>query len=131
MSFRADRIRHIAFDSRASDCQCEDFDYCLLLDRGAELAIVPGARLMHMTSPKEREDYHWIRRSALSYAFLFQKHFALRWADRLRFGWLCVGLGLVATIASLRRLSSEPWRTCVNSLREGFSAARQSLSAGR
>jgi GT2 family glycosyltransferase len=128
MSFRSERVRSIPFDVRASDCQCEDYDYCVLLGEKRRLVIVVGARLKHMVSPKGREASHWIRRFALSYAFLFRKHYFARRIDHVRFGWLCIGLGLIATVAGLRRFSLEPWRTYVSSVQEGMAAARESLS---
>jgi len=127
MSFCSELIRHIPFDVRASDCQCEDFDYCILLGNDTRLVIVPSARLKHMASPQARQESHWIRRYALSYAFIYRKHFSSRLIDRVRYYWLHLGLGLIAATASLHRFSLEPWRTYVTSTQEGFAAARESL----
>jgi GT2 family glycosyltransferase len=129
MSFRADAIRNIRFDEGAGDCHCEDTDVCLLLGKSARLVIAPRARLEHMISPKARERAHWIRLPTLSYAFLYRRHFTARTPDRLRFYWLCVGLGFMAGMSSLRRFSLEPWRTFVSALREGLSAGRKPASA--
>jgi GT2 family glycosyltransferase len=129
MSFRAEAMRNIRFDEGAGDCYCDDTDVCLVLGKNARLVIAPHARLQHLISPKAREAAHPIRRPAISQAFLFRRHFDARWVDRIRFYWFCAGLALMASMASLRRFSLEPWRTFVSALREGLSAGRESASA--
>jgi len=131
MSMRADAVRGVQFDERAGVCQCEDTDYCLALGKNARLLIAPRARLQHLKSPAARPVAHPIQRPALSYAFLFRKHFDARLLDRIRFYWLCAGLALMAIMASVRRGSLEPWRTFACALPQGLAAGRESADAAR
>jgi GT2 family glycosyltransferase len=125
MSFRAESIRGHRFDENLRGVSDgEDVDFCTRLGPDAVLAIAPRARLVHKASPIGRSQDHWVRRFAQANTYLYHRNWKFDLGNRLSFAWLNVGLGLVATFASLRRISAAPWRTFIQSAREGRSASR-------
>jgi GT2 family glycosyltransferase len=119
MSFRADLVREMRFDDKlwgVSDG--EDVDFCARLKSGTVLVIAPNARLEHRTSPIGRLRDHWLRKSARANFYLYAKNWKTGIVNRLCFCWLSVGYLIVATVASLRRGSLEPWRALLTGVRE-------------
>jgi GT2 family glycosyltransferase len=120
MSFRAAPIRGLRFDENLQGVSDgEDVDFCARLRPGAVLLIAPRARLVHHQSPMGRSKTHALRRFSRANCYLYQKHWRKGTFHRLFFMWLCVGLGLAASIASLRRGSLDPWRALAQGMREG------------
>ena len=111
MSFRADAIRGSYFDENLKGVSDgEDVDFCAQMGSKALLLIAPRARLVHKSSPIERLQDHWMRRYARGNLFLYHKHWSKSLSNRLCYIWLWFGFCTVATIASARRFSLEPWR---------------------
>ncbi len=120
MSFRAAPIRSLRFDENLKGVSDgEDVDFCARLRPGAVLLITPRARLAHHQSPVGRSKTHSLRRFARANCYLYEKHWRKCAFHRLYFMWFCVGLGLGASVASLRRGSLDPWRALVQGMREG------------
>jgi GT2 family glycosyltransferase len=120
MSFRAQTIRGMQFDENLHGVSDgEDVDFCVRLRPGALLMIAPRARLCHKQSPIGRSSAHPIKRLAQANCYLYKKHWQDKFLNRLHFGWLIAGLGLAVSVASVRRVSLEPWRTLIEGIREG------------
>jgi GT2 family glycosyltransferase len=120
MSFRPDVVRDIRFDDKLRGVSDgEDVDFCVRLNPDTVLVIAPRARLEHKASPAGRLRDHWLRRSARSNFFLYEKNWKTGLANRVCILWLTLGYSLVATIASLRRMSLQPWRSFLVGVREG------------
>jgi glucosyl-dolichyl phosphate glucuronosyltransferase len=120
MSFRADAIRDIQFDENLSGVSDgEDVDFCAHLEPRSLLMITPKARLVHNQSPTGRSQKHWTSREVKSNHYLYYRNWRSGVFNRLCFSWLNLGYGIVATFASLRRGSLEPWRDLVEGMREG------------
>jgi len=111
MSFRADVIRGRWFDENLRGVSDgEDVDFCMQLGSAMKLVMAPRARLEHWHSPVGRLRDHWLRRSVRGNFFLYKKNWNKGFFNRLCYGWLLVGYCFVATVASVRRWSLEPWR---------------------
>lgn len=111
MSFRASAVREMRFDENLRGVsEGEDVDFCCRLPAGSRLVICPRARLVHMMSPQGRAKDHWLRRMVLGTHFLYRKNWRHGIIKRMWFLWLNVGCALLATVASGRRGSWEPWR---------------------
>jgi GT2 family glycosyltransferase len=121
MSFRASVARLGRFDTRIRDA--EDLDFCLNLAGNPVLVITPKARLQHVSSPVGRAQDLWVEKLAASQSFLYQKNWRDRMRNRMYFAWLCVGLGLAATVSGLRRFSLKPWRATLAGMRKGYDTA--------
>jgi len=125
MSFRAERIRSHRFDENlAGVCDGEDVDFCERLGPDEALVIAPRARLVHKASPIGRAREHWLLRFAKANCYLYHRNWQSGFANRFAFAWLKMGLGIVASLASLRRLSLGPWRALLEGTREGLRIAR-------
>ena len=124
MAFRAEAICHHCFDENLRGVsEGEDVDLCMRLGPAARLFITPRARLVHNSSPTGRLQDHWSRRLARGLHFLYLVHWKQGLRNRLCFAWFYVGLGLVATLASVRRLSLSPWKALSLGMGEGKQAA--------
>jgi len=115
MSFRSKVIQNHFFETNLDQhfrgvSDGEDIAYCEKLGGKTELRITPRARLRHNRSPVGRLTDHWLRRHARANIFLYTAYWNKSVLDKLDYGWLRVGYWLVATVASARRLSFEPWR---------------------
>jgi glucosyl-dolichyl phosphate glucuronosyltransferase len=111
MSFRAEAIRGRHFDEGLHGVgDGEDVDFCMGLDPGTVLLVTPRARLEHHHSPMQRLQDHWLRRHARGNLFLYQKHWNNRLSNKFCYAWLRLGYGIVALLASARRLSFAPFR---------------------
>jgi glucosyl-dolichyl phosphate glucuronosyltransferase len=120
MSFRADAVRDIQFDENLSGVSDgEDVDFCAHLKPRSLLLITPKARLVHNQSPTGRSQKHWTSREAKSNHYLYYRNWRSGVFNRLCFSWLNFGYGIVASFASLRRGSLEPWSDLLEGMREG------------
>jgi GT2 family glycosyltransferase len=128
MSFRAEVVREMRFDENLKGVSDgEDVDFCARLGHERLLLIAPTARLVHNHSPSERLRDHWLRRSARGNFFFYQKNWNVGFKNKLCYAWLWTGYILVASFASLRRYSLDPWRA----LRTGSLEAKVSCSRHR
>jgi GT2 family glycosyltransferase len=124
MSFRADALGGVRFDENLSGVSDgEDVDFCAHLAPGSLLLITPKARLIHNQSPSGRSQKHWTCREGKSNHYLYYRNWNKGIGNRLSFYWLNLGYGLVATFASLRRGSLQPWRELLEGLDEGRAVA--------
>jgi hypothetical protein len=89
-----------------------------VLLRGS-LVIAPEARLVHHRSPVGRSSEHHLRREVRADVYLYGKHWRRGVTNRLCLGWLLLGYGVQATLASLFRRNREPWRSLFRGVREG------------
>ncbi|MGH9438265.1 MAG: glycosyltransferase family 2 protein [Terriglobia bacterium] len=119
MSFRAEAIRGLRFDGNLRGVSDgEDVDFCARLGSQAILMITPRARLVHNHSPAGRERDHWLRRVSRSQHYLYRRNWNHGSINRISFLWLNTGYALIATLASVRRLSWEPWRALRAGIRD-------------
>jgi len=129
MSFRAQAIRGMHFDENLHGvCDGEDIDFCARMKPGTQLAIAPAARLIHNASPVGRSQEHWLQRTTQASCYLFHRNYNTGLANQLCYGWLTLGLGLVAVFASLRRGSFAPWRTFREAARKGLGVKKHLVS---
>lgn len=127
MSFRAEAMQGTYFDENLKGVSDgEDVDFCARLPRGSVLLLAPSARLVHKGSPVERLQDHWMRRYARGNFFLYHKHWNETLSNRICYWWLWLGFSAVATTASARRWSLEPWRALLRGAREARQAIPQS-----
>lgn len=130
MSFRASAVKHLRFDENLRGVsEGEDVDFCCRLPAGSRLVICPRARLAHMMSPQGRANDHWLNRMVLGTHFLYRKNWRRGVINRLWFLWLNLGCGLLATAASARRGSLEPWRDLLAGMAEARNRARRTPPA--
>ncbi len=123
MSFRADVIRGKRFDKNLHGVSDgEDVDFCIQLGSATRLLIAPRARLEHRHSPIGRLGDHWLRRHARGNLFLYRKNWNRGLLNKLSYKWLWLGYSAVATAASCRRLSLDPWRALRLGAREASNA---------
>jgi GT2 family glycosyltransferase len=128
MSFRGDAIRGRCFDENLCGVSDgEDVDFCARLGPDALLVIAPRARLVHKKSPIGRAQEHWLRRFARANYYLYHRNWERGFRNGLAFVWLNMGLGLVAALASIRRVSSSPWLAFVEGARDGTRVGRLGL----
>jgi GT2 family glycosyltransferase len=125
MSFRAEAIRAHRFDENLTGVSDgEDVDFCVRLGPDAVLMIAPRARLAHKASPIGRAQDHWLRRFTRANHYIYHRNWERGFRNGLAFVWLNMGLGLVASLASVRRASLAPWRALRKGAREGRRVAR-------
>jgi GT2 family glycosyltransferase len=125
MSFRVEAIRGHRFDEHLTGVSDgEDVDFCARLGPDAVLMIAPRARLTHKASPIGRAQDHWLRRFARANHYLYHRNWERGFRNGLTFVWLNIGLGLVASLASVQRASLVPWRALREGAHEGTRVAR-------
>lgn len=125
MSFRGNAIRGRCFDENLRGVSYgEDVDFCARLGPDALLVIAPRARLVHKKSPIGRLQDHWLRGFARANHYLYHRNWEREFRNRLAFVWLNIGLGLVASLASVRRASLAPWRALRKGAHEGTMVGR-------
>jgi GT2 family glycosyltransferase len=115
MSFRADSLQNLRFDPNLD--VGEDTDLCTRINHG-KLVIAPRARLIHKRTPAARSQEHWLGREARSAGSLYRKNWDHGVRNRVCFVWLNFGYVLLATAASLLRLSFMPWRSLVQGIQQ-------------
>jgi glucosyl-dolichyl phosphate glucuronosyltransferase len=118
MSFRASAIGDLRFDERLRGVSLsEDVDFAFRVSRRARLLIAPKARLIHKRSISGRTQGHWLGNEAQSARYLYLRLWQKGLTNRFCFLWLAFGLALVATAASVRRWSLQPWRALLEGIR--------------
>jgi GT2 family glycosyltransferase len=118
MSFRAEAVRQVRFDDALRGLpEGEDVDFCARLRPGTKLVIAPRARIAHEASSIGRSRDHWLRRYAQGLRYVYRRNWRRGLKNRVCFAWLIVGFALVATLASFRRCSLEPWRGLAAAIR--------------
>jgi GT2 family glycosyltransferase len=120
MSFRADRIGGLRFDSNLRGAsEGEDVDFCLHLPANARLEMDPRARLLHKASVVARADEHWIASVVRGNSYLYYRNWRHPIINRIAFAWLMIGYALMALTASAKRASLKPWKAFTVALRYG------------
>lgn len=128
MSFRAEVVRNLRFDSNLSGGSlAEDIDFCAHLPRGSKLLIAPNARLIHKRSAVGRVTDHWLDGHAQSSSYMRERNWRRGLGDDVSFAWLRVGYTVMAVIGSVRRGSLEPFRAW----RQGAARGRSLGARGR
>jgi GT2 family glycosyltransferase len=118
MSFRADIIRSVRFDETLRGVPPgEDVDFCVRLPSDTLLVLTPRARIAHNQTKHGRSSAHWLRHYVHGSHYLYLRHWRHGLKNRLHYGWFNVGCALVATFASLRRRSLEPWQAFLAGMR--------------
>lgn len=126
MSFPVEAIRSVRFDENlAGRCDGEDIDFCVHV-WPRHLFIAPRARLIHKRSPVSRFQEGWLARHSRTMWYLYQRNWSTRLRYKLCFFWLNLGYMTIATLASFRWKSIEPWRTLIDSARRGKMIGRAS-----
>ena len=118
MSFRASAIHGQRFDEVLRSAYEEDIEFCLQMRPQALLVIAPGARLAHHKSPSGRSLEHHLKRETRATCYLYRKYWRVGLKNYLCFVWVNVGYALMATLASVFRLSIDPWRAVFYGRRE-------------
>jgi len=125
MSIRRATLQSYRFDQGGgSGFPGEDVDLSWRISERFPLAITPRARLVHLRSGGSRARKHWLDLDAQGNHYLYQRIWKAKFGYKLCFTWLNIGYVAIATAASLRRLSMEPWRALINGARRGFHAGR-------
>jgi glycosyltransferase involved in cell wall biosynthesis len=129
MSFRADAIRGLRFDTNLTDaCPGEDIEFCANLPKESVFLITPRARLVHNRSPEGRASKHWLLvHTQVSY-YMRERHSRGGLWNNLCFQWLKMGYALAAGLSSLKRLSLEPWQAWQSGARRGLELANGKMS---
>lgn len=103
----------------------EDLDLSWRISEHFPLVMTPRARLVHLRTDSGRSTKHWLWSDAQGYYYMYERNWKTSWINMLRFVWLNVGYAVIATIASVRRFSIEPWRLLIDGARRGFQVARE------
>jgi GT2 family glycosyltransferase len=125
MSFRATDITGLRFDENLRGVSDgEDVDFCMRLKPGTLMMITPQARLVHKRSSTNRSRDHWLRREVCVSVYLYLRHWNTGLENFAFFLWLMLGCSLAAALASLKRLSLQPWTAFLAGLQEGKRVGR-------
>jgi len=126
MSFRANTIREMRFDSNHTGALAEDTDFCWRLPASTLLLIAPRARLVHNRSPLGRARDHWLRAHTQSSYYLYERNLKCSIRNRICFAWLKVGYAIALVVTCAKGRSLEGWRA----LRAGRSKGRAYANPG-
>jgi glucosyl-dolichyl phosphate glucuronosyltransferase len=128
MSIKRAVSENVRFDQGGgSGFPGEDIDLSWRISEHSFLVIAPRARLVHLRSGNGRPSRHWLGLDAQGNHYLYQRIWKTKFVYKLCFTWLNIGYIVIATVASLRRLSTEPWRAFIKGARQGFYAGRVNL----
>lgn len=131
MSFRRETVLATGFDEILTGaCPGEDIEFCAALPGDPLLLIAPKARLVHLQTPTARAQRHWLSLHAQVMYYMRGRHWHRGLADSLAFAWLNIGYVLVASAASLRRFSLEPFRALIDGAQKGQNLARNPRICG-
>lgn len=132
MSLRRTALGAVRFDEVLRGAwPGEDVDLCCRLGDDAKLVISPRARFEHLRTPTNRRPDHWIKRDVQAMHYLYWRNWSDRLENRLYFAWLNLGYGFLATLASLRRRSFEPWAMMLQARKEAAIHRKAPPSSGR
>jgi GT2 family glycosyltransferase len=121
MSFRADLIRPLRFDSNLSGVSlAEDVEFCSRLPK-TRLLITPRARLVHKRNPVGRAQDHWLRADVQASYYLYRRNWNHGIRNRLCFAWLHSGFVLMIGWICVRRKSLDGWRAFTTGRRAAYS----------
>jgi glucosyl-dolichyl phosphate glucuronosyltransferase len=126
MSVKRTALKGDRFDARYRGAGAEDVDLSWRVSERHPLLMTPKARLVHVRTETGRARDHWLRYDALSNYYLYRRIWSPAAWYGICFAWLNVGYALLATLASVRRFSLDPWRA----LRAGVRDARAILDQG-
>jgi len=117
MSFRRSALEGLRHDARYRGASVgEDIDLCWTLwRRGARLAIVTDAHIVHNRAPRPASRYE--EAQIASWGFLYQKHLPRTLATRAAFAWYIAGVFVSATVYAVHERSLDPLRSAVAGLR--------------
>ena len=119
MAFRAAEVRYLRFDAQLrATSEGEDVEFCSQLPAGTRLQVNPRARLEHKKTPVARSGDHWLRAEARANTYLYRRLWRNRLRHRLCYFWLMSGYAMVAALASVKKLSAEPWRALLAGMRD-------------
>ena len=122
MAFKAAAVKHHRFDQNLIGAEPgEDVDFCERLHR--KLLINPAARSSHRRNVANRQSFHWLQLHAQSAYYLYSRNWRGGLRNRLCLGWLTFGYALVATLATVRRRSTRPWRSLLSGIRRAHALA--------
>ncbi|HEY2992215.1 MAG TPA: glycosyltransferase family 2 protein [Methylomirabilota bacterium] len=117
MSFRRSALEGLRHDARYKGASVgEDIDLCWTLwRRGARLAIVTDAHIVHNRAPRpaSRPEAAQIA----SWGFLYQKHLPRTLATRAAFAWYVVGVLIGAVVSAAAECSLQPLRSAAAGVR--------------
>jgi GT2 family glycosyltransferase len=123
MSIRREALANDRFDPTYRGAGPEDVELTWRIHERCPLIMAPGARLFHARSEAGREAEDWIRQDALSNYYLYHRLWRKGVVNRLCFAWLNFGYALLASAASVRRLSLRPWQSFLQGRRSGLERA--------
>jgi GT2 family glycosyltransferase len=127
MSVKRTALNGDRFDDCYRGAGAEDVDLSWRLSERHLLLITPRARLVHVRTDTGRAQDHWLRYDALSNYYLYRRLWSTTVWNGACFAWLNLGYAVLATVASLRRFSLDPWRA----LHAGVRDARAILHPAR
>jgi GT2 family glycosyltransferase len=113
MSFRRSALEGLRHDGRYRGASVgEDIDLCWALwRRGAQLAIVTDAHIVHNRAP--RPSVRPEETMIASWGFLCQKHLPKTAATRIAFAWYVIGVFAGAAVSAVVERSLDPLRSAV------------------
>lgn len=126
MSVKRTALNSDRFDDRYRGAGAEDVDLSWRLSERHPLLMTARARLVHVRTDTGRAQDHWLRNDALASYYLYRRLWSTAVRNGICFAWLNVGYAVLATLASLRRFSLDPWRA----LHAGVRDARAVLHPG-
>jgi GT2 family glycosyltransferase len=117
MSFRRSALEGLRHDARYKGASVgEDIDLCWTLwRRGARLAIVTDAHILHNRAPRPSSRPE--EAQIASWGFLYQKHLPRTLATRAAFAWYVAGIFLGAAIDAVHGRTLDPLRSALAGLR--------------
>ena len=117
MSFRRTALEGVRHDARYKGASIgEDIDLCWALwRRGARLAIVTDAHIVHNRAPRPARRPE--EAQIASWGFLCQKHLPRTLGTRAAFAWYVVGVFVSALINALQERTLNPVRSAIAGLR--------------
>jgi GT2 family glycosyltransferase len=117
MSFRRSALDGLRHDARYKGASVgEDIDLCWgLWRRGARLAIVTDAQIVHNRAPRPASRPE--EAQIASWGFLYQKHLPKTLATRAAFAWYVTGVVVSALFASIMERTLAPLRSAAAGVR--------------
>ena len=117
MSFRREALVGLRHDARYKGASVgEDIDLCWALwRRGARLAIVTDAHIVHNRAPRPARRPE--EAQIASWGFLAQKHLPRTLRTQAAFAWYVVGVFVGAVISAVQERTLDPLRSAVAGVR--------------
>jgi len=118
------------FDNHYRGAGAEDVELSWRLSERGPLLMTPKARLEHVRTVTGRPKEHWLGSDALQTHYLYGRIWNRGFTNRLCFAWLNLGYAVLATLASLRHFSIEPWRSVLRGRKSGREFGRVNRDTG-